>query len=54
MNIILRKDFNILPNERGYSVFTDDGYQIVVPDCPVPQKRYTVMHEIVRNVTYSR
>lgn len=38
MNIILRKDFNILPNERGYSVFTDDGYQIVVPDCPVPQK----------------
>ena len=46
MNIILRKDFNILPNERGYSVFTDDGYQIVVPDCPVPQKRYTVMHEI--------
>lgn len=46
MNIILRKDFNIPPNERGYSVFTGNGYRIVVPDCHIPQKRYTVMHEI--------
>ena len=46
MNIILKKDVNMPSYERGYSIFTDNRYRIVVPDCPVPQKRYTVMHEI--------
>lgn len=46
MNIIVRKDYNLSPNERGYSVFEDNEFQIVVPDCPIEQKRYTIMHEV--------
>lgn len=46
VNITVRKDFNMKPNERGYSVFEDNSFQIIVPDCPIPQKRYTIMHEI--------
>lgn len=48
LNITVRKDVtgNLSFGERGYSVFEDDFYQIVVPECPVPQKRYTIMHEV--------
>jgi len=48
LNITVRKDINncLRSGERGYTVFENSAYQIVVPDCPVPQKRYTIMHEI--------
>jgi hypothetical protein len=47
MNITVRKDYSDLAgNERGYSVFENNAYQIVVPDCSIPQKRYTIMHEV--------
>lgn len=46
MNIVVRKDYNLPLNERGYSVFEDNAFQIVVPDCNIKQKRYTIMHEI--------
>lgn len=46
MNIIVRKDYKMPYDERGYSVFEKNAFEIVVPDCPVKQKRYTIMHEI--------
>ena len=48
LNITVRKDVagNLSSGERGYSVFENNFYQIVVPECPVPQKRYTIMHEV--------
>lgn len=48
LNITVRKDLtvNFKVGERGYSVFENDSYQIVVPDIPGPQKRYTILHEV--------
>lgn len=48
LNIVVRKDVtgNLRSGERGYSVFEDNFYQIVVPECSIPQKRYTIMHEV--------
>lgn len=48
LNITVRKDVNMKfsQKERGYSVFGENGYRIVVPDCKIPEKRYTIMHEV--------
>lgn len=48
LNIKVHKDTNTqkASNERGYSVLKDNSYHIIVPDCPIPQKRYTIMHEV--------
>ncbi len=48
LDIVVYKDTSgqIPPYERGYSVFENNTQLIVVPDCPIPQKRYTIMHEV--------
>lgn len=48
LNITVRKDITgqLKSNERGCSIFEDGFYQIIVPECPIPQKRYTIMHEV--------
>lgn len=48
LNIVVKKDDTgkLIPGERGYSVFENNAHYIAIPDCPVPQKRYTIMHEV--------
>ncbi len=48
MGIIVRKDVagTLGADERGKAVNADGELRIVVRDMPVPQKRYTIIHEI--------
>ena len=48
MGIIIRRDDSntLATNERGKAVNADGNLRIIVRDMPVPQKRYTIIHEI--------
>ena len=48
MGITVRKDITGLldPGEQGRTITTEDEIQMIVRDMPIPQKRYTIMHEI--------
>lgn len=48
MGITVRKDITGLlePGEHGRTITTENEIQMIVRDMPIPQKRYTIMHEI--------
>ena len=48
MGITVRKDITGLlePGEQGRTITTENEIQMIVRDMPIPQKRYTIMHEI--------
>lgn len=48
MNIIVKKDIEgiLSKNERGRVVKVDGILYVIVQDVPVPQKRYTIVHEV--------
>ena len=48
MGITVRKDITGLldPGEQGRTITTENEIQMIVRYMPIPQKRYTIMHEI--------